>query len=105
MIVDATDNQLRPLPTAFKQADLDAICRGSIHGPGRAAGCPFDRGTHQWPEKGDRLAHTALFLARRHHCDIAQLAKFVFQRRQARGINAIVVGEQNVHKPQEGQAD
>jgi hypothetical protein len=94
----ATVPEYKTLIPAFNEdADLHAVGRAPLPGP--TAALPgfkhlFD---HQRAQVRDRMAHAALFRRRGHDVHVPQPFQLALHGRQARGVNPVVVRQQNQH--------
>ncbi len=72
-----------------------------MRGRGRSAKQTLDAANYgdfldpQGIYQGDGVPHGALLAIRGHHRHLAQLAQFFMQGPEARGVNTVVVGQQN----------
>ena len=84
--------QLQP-----QNSEPDAVSGGGIHGPGCDARFQFHLPGFKVFVQLNAMAFSALFIFGDHGGDFTQLAAPLDQRQQLRGIDAVVVGDQNSH--------
>jgi len=90
-------DQIGSLGAKFKKPDFHTVGRTTFDRPTTSPLAIEDLFDDQRTQKSHRMPHTALFSRRGNHADFSQPAKLSFQGCQARGIDAVIVGEKNLH--------
>ena len=93
----AADHEVGSLRTEFEDADFDAVGRAPFDGPAAAAVAVIDFFTDERPQESDGVADATLFGGGGDDIDFAQRLQFALHRREARGVDAVVVGEEDSH--------
>ena len=80
-----------------RQRQLHAVGRAALDRPAAAPLAVEHFFGHQRAEKRDRMPDAALLDGRRDDAHVAQPRERPLHRRQAGGVDAVVVGQQNLH--------
>src|SRR5205814_200916 len=95
--VEAADDDIGPLATKLKDAELDAVRRAALDSPTSQPLAVIDLLSYQWRKKCNRMGDAALLCSGCNHDDIAQAAQLGLQGLQPGSVDAVVVGKQDQH--------
>ena len=81
----------------LEDPQLNAVGRTPLDRPAATTRTVENFFDHQWAEKRNRMSYATLFLGRGDDGDVSQGLQLVFERRQARRVNSVVVRQKNLH--------